>query len=324
VGAIDQVEAVLSSSGESLTGYAASSDEKTLPLQTALFLPDGTSGSFGIMVTAYRQQSPVGSGASDGLVQVSPGVPGKATIDLIGHELVDGGSDGSLPDLAGSDRPDLGPSIDLALGDLGTSCPVGALLCDDFENGLSPKWVLAPPSLGATLADQMGTAHSGSHALVANDNGAGGTAYLTFDITGLRGTAVSFRFFINFMTAPTGHYTTFVSLGVPTVQTSPAAVVDHSTVTNQEEWKIWVGDGNSAFSKVPLGSSWHCIELDLDFTKNTEQLFIDDASAAFAQPAAGLSTFNTIYFGLAHTPSAMPSVSFLDDVVIAHQHIGCQ
>jgi hypothetical protein len=186
----------------------------------------------------------------------------------------------------------------------------------------------------ATLGVNGNRPNTGASSLEVDDGGGLSTsfAYYSFAFPNppLSMGAVSARFYANFGTIPTGHYTAFAEfVGSAGLAAGPQLVTDDNGMG--ELWKLWVGDGMEKFDTIdkPLKvDHWYCMELSVDFAANGGAgavWFSVDGAGVAVQPGVPPKAIDSFAFGLVNSPGAGPSTVYLDDVVIAPGGpIGCK
>jgi hypothetical protein len=210
------------------------------------------------------------------------------------------------------DSPD---SVDAAM-----PCPADAILCDDFELGNLSRWTGTRPATSSVVVDGD-LPHLGSFALdsrVAPAGGNGGEAfvYLTlapYDQLAIRAWAYlpdpieSFQGVIYLVDLPQEQHYLEVSTDIPV-------------------WTI-AGDDGSTLRDYPTNvtverATWTCLELDLDLTAHHLQLFIGAAVALDSTIFDASPMFGTLGIGTTRA-NADGFHDYIDDVVIATSHVGC-
>jgi hypothetical protein len=197
------------------------------------------------------------------------------------------------------------------------------LQCDDFESGDLSAWGIHRSESGLTVEVSTLQAHSGAgsvRAFVPALTHSGASAYL-------------------FRASPTPQ-----STGVMAARAwifAPGDITDFSGVLqfrSAAAYAILTGDSNKHWTVTELTTTgmlvdhrstavteaarWTCVELDYAFAPPHVELYVDDArvlEVAMADPAPA---YSEVGIGVTRAPLAGFQV-FVDDVVIANAHIGC-
>lgn len=225
----------------------------------------------------------------------------------------------------GCGRVGFEPRLDATSGDaVAFVCPQFAVFCDDFETGDLSKWGPTIISAkGGMVAPTTTRAHTGAYALEASEplqTSSGTKAEATVPLAGQSTGMLAVREWIDAPQPLVGF-----------------ACVDQVQAMNRYLLVCGDNSGNWVVSEAypsnlddhhglagPSVDTWTCVELDFTFgAPGHLQLYADDVlvvDAAASDPAPMYTQFNA---GVPHAANAGFHV-FVDDVVIARQHIGCQ
>jgi hypothetical protein len=215
-------------------------------------------------------------------------------------------------------RIGFGPEADASTQPL--ACPAFALFCDGFESGDTSAWDGAYASGNGALA--VGSfAHSGAFALAAsfpdpatiNQGAAAGhnIAVMASGQLAVRQWTYASRALTSFEAVlsliGTGYFLNIAGAtnAWTAVENSPAAgLVDHVSAT------------------PTVGGTWSCVEIDVDFGTRQITLYVDDAIVERVVLSDPNPMYDQVQVGIPRVDAAGLQV-FVDDVVIASQHIGC-
>jgi hypothetical protein len=207
-------------------------------------------------------------------------------------------------------------------GSVASSCPTFALFCDGFESGDISAWSGRSVATGGTVVASQEHVHAGSFALdatmpmLAN----GSVAAVLHDFPPASSGVIAVRVWIYTLqplidyNAPLnfvdvfGHYALVAGAG-------PNWVISEKSTGG--------GLVNHFGTPIPPVDTWTCVELDVTFSPPQFALFVDDTLSVAAAPADPAPLYRQIEVGIARADIAGYRV-FVDDVVQADQHIGCQ
>jgi hypothetical protein len=344
VDAVDQLAILISIEGRSAPLSAitppAPGPTVALPARTAIYLDAAVSGNATLAVGGYLNGVQVGDGTT-GLAIVA-GAHQSATVILRsasgdGFVPIDfaqppedlAGSDLAGVDLAGSDFAQ--PPVDLAGADLGhePACPAVNIFCDDFEGetGAFAKWNGATQGANATFGlDNTQPFLSGSTSFEVNSMGGYWALHKTLPTaSGVLAT----RFYVYVPVVLTNTTTLIAFLNTDNTTAFSVAAGFDTTLTQQGFWKLH--STSDFFGPQIVLDKWQCVEVDVDLTAGTMQLYVTDATtpnrAAAPVITATLPTTSTpgpFYFGIYTIPSTAKADLWFDDIAIATQHIGCE
>jgi hypothetical protein len=206
-------------------------------------------------------------------------------------------------------------------GGSASDCPAFAQFCDGFESGDFSRWSGKDLSPGGTIVASQQRAHSGSFGLAATmpmqSNGA--AAAVLHDFAPISSGVLAVREWIN----------------------TPVPIIDYDGVLDIfdvfQHYVLAAGATNWVVSEnspggglqnyfgtpTPPLDTWTCIELDVTFSPRRFELFVDDVRVVDMTPADPAPLYREISVGVARADIAGYSV-FVDDVVQADRHIGCQ
>jgi len=207
------------------------------------------------------------------------------------------------------------------------ACPAFASFCDGFESGNLNAWS-GSQATAATLTVQSSIVHSGHYAL---------------ESVGQPSTSFGADASHDFPTQTSGSIATreWVYAPQPLVQWEQLLAVlsgsanndDYVTVLGNDNniWMASEGDASAVLgnylSTTPVAqSAWVCVELDvmLATTGSTAVVYVADqeiVTATLVTPSPG---YSSIRAGLWTGVSGGGATVYVDDVVVAAQHIGCQ
>jgi len=202
------------------------------------------------------------------------------------------------------------------------SCPAFAQFCDGFESGDVSAWSGSDVSPGGTIGATQQPVHSGNFALAATmpmqSNGA--AAAVLHDFAPISTGVLAVREWIN-TPVPIVAYDGVLDI---------YDVFQHYVLAAGDS-NMWVVSENSPSgglanyygSPTPPLDTWTCIEVDVTFSPRRFELFVDDVLAVSMTPADTAPLYRQISIGVARADIAGYRV-FVDDVVQADRHIGCQ
>jgi hypothetical protein len=286
----------------------------TLPGHTAVYLDPGVAGAATLFVDGYLNGQKVGQGSTP--VQIVAGAHESATVTLRSPT-----GDGGMPDdLAGGD---LGQPGDLSSTDLGPvpPCPTNSTFCDNFEGetGSFAKWNGSMSGPSATfMLDNTHPFLNGTTSFEVQSTGSQWVLKKTLaTATGFLAT----RFYV------------YVSSALPDTTTLLAFINTDTSVAfsvgGGANWKLH-STADFAGPAIVL-NQWQCVEVDVDLTQSTMQLYVTDATNPdrAAPPVASgsvavTSTPGPFYLGVYAIPSGASTDVWFDDVVVAGQHVGCE
>jgi len=201
-------------------------------------------------------------------------------------------------------------------------CPPFAQFCDGFESGDVSAWSDSRSDTGGSVVASQEHVRTGSFALDATmpmqSNGATSAVILLFPPVST-GTIsmrqwiytlqplINYNGTMNFLDV-FGHYALVAGAGPNWV------ISERSTST---------GVVNHFGTPVPPVDTWTCVELDVTFSPPQFELYIDDALSLTTPIADPAPVYQRIEVGVARSDVAGYRV-FVDDVVQADRHIGCE
>lgn len=201
-------------------------------------------------------------------------------------------------------------------------CPAFAQFCDGFESGDFSQWTGSDVSPGGTIVATQERAHSGSFAFAGTmpmqSNGA--AAAVLHDFAPISSGMLAVREWIN-TPVPIVAYDGVLDI---------YDVFQHYVLAagDSNRWVISEnspggGLNNYYATPTPPLDTWTCIEVDVTFSPPRFELFVDDTLALGMPAADPAPLYREISVGVARADLAGYSV-FVDDVVQADRHIGCQ
>ena len=211
-----------------------------------------------------------------------------------------------------------------------SACPAFAVLCDDFETGDLSKWTATDTSVGGQVVVDSVEAHSGTFALdakIAMTTDGAISAICSQQPTVSAG-MLAVREWIYSPALPPTNYDEMIILSNLSSCTDNGTTA-YSTLgcDNNNNWET--GDSSTAGLFSYVGSpcvaadTWICIETDYTLGSTPRvQIYIDDALMIDHATADPAPMFSQVYTGVARADMVGFHV-IVDDVVIAHQHIGC-
>jgi hypothetical protein len=240
-------------------------------------------------------------------------------------------------DLRGSSGVDLF-GVDLLGADLRGSlnCALpGALFCDGFETGDTSLWNTVVGG-GITMTVDTAQPFSGTHSLHIHTTGGSNTYWLQKTFAPITSGTLSLRVYL-YSAAAYNAPIYFVFLQRGTGSNDYVAGLD--TLSGPVMWTIYDKNGGNAdeLSASFSAGSWHCLELEVDVSPidlgaatNVAKLYIDgNANAPITwnltnvQSTASLAEMD-IGVTYQNVAAGVSNDFFIDDVVLATQHIGCQ
>jgi hypothetical protein len=220
--------------------------------------------------------------------------------------------------VAGCGRVAFDPLTDS--GAAAASCPSFAQFCDGFESGDLSAWTRSDLSPGGTTVVSPEHVHSGQFALDATmpmqSNGASASVVHAFPP--ISSGMIAVREWI-YSPVPIINYDSPLNL---------FDVFQHYALVGgaNPSWVISENDGsgvtNHFGTPTPPINTWTCIELDVTFSPPKFELYVDDVLSVLATPADPAPLYREIDVGVARADIAGYRV-FVDDVVQADRHIGC-
>jgi hypothetical protein len=202
------------------------------------------------------------------------------------------------------------------------ACPAFASFCDGFESGNLAAWS-APSVTAATLTVQSSIVHSGHYALQAvGQPSTSFYAWAYHDFPSQTSGIIAAR---EWVYAPQPF--------VQWEQTLGLYGNDYVIVSGGGN-NIWIAaEGNSSMvlgnwaSTTPVAqSAWVCVELDvmLATTGSTLVVYVADQEVVTASLVTASPAYTALVAGLTTGVSGNGATGYVDDVVMAAQHIGCQ
>jgi hypothetical protein len=207
------------------------------------------------------------------------------------------------------------------------ACPTFASFCDGFEFGNLAAWS-GSQATAATLTVQSSIVHSGHYAL--ESVGASSTSFGAFAVHG-------------FPTQTSGSIATreWVYAPQPLVQWEQLLAVLSGSANNYDYvtvlgganniWMAAEGDASAVLgnyeSTTPVAqSAWVCVELDVTLatTGSTGVVYVADQEVVTATLVTPNPGYSSLRAGLWTGVSGSGGTVYVDDVVMAAQHIGCQ
>ncbi|HEU0029440.1 MAG TPA: hypothetical protein VFQ53_02320 [Kofleriaceae bacterium] len=202
------------------------------------------------------------------------------------------------------------------------ACPAFALQCDGFEGTDLAGWNLqiSDPKGSLGLTDAISLA--GGQALDATMPGlpsSGASAYVAREVP----------------IGTTGMLATRAWINAPQTITNFSGVIifdgpgGYALVSgdNERRWSLseqsLAGLFDHQSTIATEANRWTCVELDYSFSPRRVQVYIDDVLAIDITPNDPAPAFTRAGAGVTRAPVAGFHV-FVDEVVIATQHIGCQ
>jgi hypothetical protein len=207
------------------------------------------------------------------------------------------------------------------------ACPTFASFCDGFESGNLVAWSTSQAT-AATLTPQSSIVHSGHYALEAV--GQPSTSFAGFAIHGFPTQTSGIIATREWVYAPMPLMQWEVPLGV---ESGSANNYDYANVGGGDN-NIWIaveGDasavlGNYESTAWIAQSTWVCVELDvmLATTGSTLVVYVADQEVVASSLSTPSPAYNALVAGLGSTVTNIGATAYVDDVVMAAQHIGCQ
>jgi hypothetical protein len=207
------------------------------------------------------------------------------------------------------------------------ACPAFASFCDGFESGNLDAWSGSQVT-AATLTVQSSIVHSGHYAL--ESVGPPSTSFYAWAVHDFPTQTSGIIAARDWVYAPQtlGHWDS--PLGVDTGSANNYDYILVSSAGNNI-WTATEGDSTTDFadhaSTTPLAqSTWVCVELDvmLATTGSTVALYVADQQVMTASLLTPSPGYTYLVAGLTTSVSGTGGTAYVDDVVMAAQHIGCQ
>jgi hypothetical protein len=310
----------------------------SLPGSTAIYLDASVAGAATLSAEGWLGGTRVGAGATP--LTVVAGAHERVTVtlrsfasdggaDFAGEDLAVPNVDLAGVDLAGADFAH--PPIDLAGLDLGAApaCPTPSVFCDNFEGetGSFAPWNGSTNTPNSTFGlDNTHPFLSGSTSFEVSSTG--GIFALHKTLATQTGT-LAVRFYV-YNSGALDDTTTLLAFLNPdnTVAFSVAGGFD-VTLTSNNHWKLH--STTDFFGPAIALNAWQCVELDVDLTQWTMQLYVTDAitpdRGALPVVTGTIATGSApgpFYLGVYTIPSTGKADIWFDDVAVANQHIGCE
>lgn len=203
-------------------------------------------------------------------------------------------------------------------------CPAFAIFCDDFETGDLTRWPVRY-AMGSMLAVDGARIHGGTYALdtAVGPNQAEATkSAVVYPIDPQSSGTLAARAWFSTVDAALQYFNSvlmFDNVGEPL----------HYSGVMADDLQHWIVSESSAAglldhtaATLASADTWTCVELDYDFAPPRVRLYIDDATVLDDVPNDPAPRYHGVEVGIARSVDPGLRV-FADDVVIAHQHIGC-
>jgi hypothetical protein len=236
-------------------------------------------------------------------------------------DIPDGGTlrvDGTLPDDGTPPSDGVVPA---------EACPTFASFCDGFESGnlaaWSSSWVTA-----ATVTTQSSIVHSGHYAL--ESVGPPSTSFYGFALHGfpLQTTGIIAEREWVYAPQPLVAWQTVLAAYSGSANNNNYLLV---TGANNNLWGATEGNGSTDFGNhastaaIPQ-STWVCVELDVTLatTGSTVAVYVADQEVVTSSLLTPSPAYSALTAGLATSVAGNGATAYVDDVVMAAQHIGCQ
>ena len=205
------------------------------------------------------------------------------------------------------------------------ACPAFALMCDDFESGALTKWTrLEQVGLG-TSGLQTNTTRSGTFAFAGNKmpSGNSGAQALVLDLTPQTTGVISVRQWIYAMD-PIEDFDLVASVKNADDQNYTAVGGDAAGLWVVSEMRNGGATVDTSTSIATVGpSTWTCVELVFTFGSPPQvQVFVNDTMIVTMPGDTPSPTYDAVTVGAVRGDQLGFHV-LVDDVVIAHQRIGC-
>jgi len=202
------------------------------------------------------------------------------------------------------------------------ACPAFASFCDGFESGNLNAWSSSSIT-AATLTVQSSIVHSGHYALEA---------------VGQPSTSFFAWAYHDFPTQTSGIIAEREWVYAP----QPLVQWEQTLGAYGNEWVIVTGGGNNIWmaaegnnsgvlgnweSTTPVAqSAWVCVELDVTLatTGSALVLYVTDQQVVTASLVTPSPAYTSLVAGLITGSTNNGATAYVDDVVMAPQHIGCQ
>jgi hypothetical protein len=209
------------------------------------------------------------------------------------------------------------------------ACPTFASFCDGFESGNTNAWSGSIVMTGGTLQVQSSIVHTGHYAL--ESVGQPSTNFYAWAVHNYPNLTSGMFAVREWMYAPQPLLATDQVL---TLDGNTADGNDYVSISsaNDDFWSMAEGDGatNTTYashnSTTPVAlSTWVCVELDimLATTGSSFALYVGDQEILTASLVTSNPGYDFLAAGNAANPGSGGTV-YVDDVVAAAQHIGCQ
>ncbi|HTL35823.1 MAG TPA: hypothetical protein VL326_21990 [Kofleriaceae bacterium] len=211
------------------------------------------------------------------------------------------------------------------LGDGGGNglCPAFAILCEDFESGLT-QWPMSEIVGPSTTMITTVRPHTGTHALesTTNQSGSAGVAGIIAPIGAHSTGVIAARLWVN-ATVPIENFDLVISLG--------DALNDNYTTVGGNGVGDWVvseartsaGTVDTDSTTATKANQWVCVEVVFTFTATAHfDVFVDGTQVVMANARTPIPTYDTIRVGAVRGDNLGFHV-FTDDVAVATQRIGC-
>ncbi len=202
------------------------------------------------------------------------------------------------------------------------NCPAFAVFCDDFESGDLSRWADMDEAGNGSVTVTSSMAHSGTFALhgVGPAAMAGGTAGNVLRPNAIVSGPIAIREWM-YAPQPMIGFDAVLQLGLPSTGYLLVAGDSVGNWVVDEDVDLNIYDNYSS-DPAPVGV-WTCIELDFNYPPSGHfQLFVNDVSEVDVLSQDPAPAYTEISVGVIRAEPAGWDV-FVDDVVVAQQHIGC-
>jgi hypothetical protein len=253
------------------------------------------------------------------------GVTDLAEADLAQPDLALPAPDLKGLDLTGADL--LITPADMSMpADMAGACPVGAVICDDFETGDTSKWNTPDVEAPSTISVDKVQVHSPMHSLhgVSPANGSNESrALVSKAFNKAPPMTLSVRLWLYAQTTP-GRYGLFLGL-------RKNGSANLNLGTNQNNMiAMTVNDGSQpdviSATALPL-MQWVCVQLRVDYPTTTPsqgrvRVYLGKTQVLDFVPASLVSD-GIVQVGLVRAPGDDALALFEDDVVAAYEDTPC-
>jgi hypothetical protein len=254
---------------------------------------------------------------------------GQFSAPSLRNQCVPGTIDAGVGDMAdGSVNPHDG-MLDFTMSGDGSvpACPSFAFFCDDFESGNASKWTGSYDDANCTTVVDTVKPLAGTYALDATAPSAasnGAEAALQKDISTQTTGTLAVRMYL-YNLDPLINYDSIIEFDETTG--SKSILVDgdgagHWSITEYPGANPNTPQEYTTNTTTPATGTWSCVELVISL-QHTVQLWVDDVEIINHAEFDTAPSYDRLSVGVARADMAGYH-TFVDDVAVANQRIGCE